>query len=177
MKKSLLQKILLAALFTALTAAGSMLRIGNATLQTLFSTLSGILLGPVWGPVSQLLYIFLGLVGLPIFVEGGGPAYAVHPAFGFLLGMVLSSFVAGILTEKTGWSIWIITALGLFSVYVIGLPYYYVIHRFYNHDVELTVTMALMNMTMFIPGDVLKMLVIAPVGDRLLPILRKDLYY
>ena len=176
MKKSLLQKLLLTALFATLTAAGAMLRIGSASLQTMFATLSGALLGPVWGPVSQLLYLFMGLIGLPIFLEGGGPSYIVNPGFGFIVGMVLSSFVSGILTERTNWNIWIVSALSLVSVYLIGIPYYYCIHRFYNVDTELTVAMALINMTMFIPGDILKLVVVAPVSDRLLPILRKDLY-
>ena len=90
MKKSTLRNLLLTALFTALTAAGTILRIGECSLQTLFSVLSGLLLGPVWGPVSQLLYFALGLTGLPMFIYGGGLLYAVEqPTFGYLLGMIL----------------------------------------------------------------------------------------
>ena len=110
MRKSVLQKMLLTALFTTLSAAGALIHIGDASLQTLFSALSGILLGPVWGPLSQFLYVFMGLLGLPVFINGGGPTYIAQPFFGYLLGMILSAFVTGILTEKTHWNICLISA-------------------------------------------------------------------
>lgn len=175
MRKSALQKLLLTALFTALAAAGAMLRIGDATLQTFVAALSGILLGPVWGPVSQLLYILLGLIGLPLFIEGGGPMYAIHPTFGFLLGMILSSFITGILTEKTNWNIWLVSALGIFSVYVIGIPYLYGIFRFVKAE-EMSFAFAAVSTMVYIPIDIAKMFLVAVIGERLLPVVRKDLY-
>ncbi len=175
MRKSLLRKLLLTALFTALSAAGAMLHIGDASFQTLFAAMSGILLGPVWGPVSQLLYVALGLMGLPLFLEGGGPMYVVHPTFGFLLGMILSSFLTGILTEKTKWNIWLVSALGLLSVYVIGTPYLYGIFRYYRAE-EMTFAFAAMSVAVYLPIDVVKLFLVAIIGERLLPVVRKDLY-
>ena len=44
---------------------------------------------------SALLYVTLGLVGLPIFASGGGIGYIASPTFGFLYGMVIASlFIA-----------------------------------------------------------------------------------
>ena len=64
------------ALFAALTAVGAFLRIpmgySSVTLQYLFTAMAGLLLGRKWGALSQLLYVLLGLVGLPIFTMGGG---------------------------------------------------------------------------------------------------------
>lgn len=176
MKKSLIQKLLLTALFTSLTAAGAILHIGDASLQTLFSALSGILLGPVWGPASQLLYVAMGLLGLPLFVEGGGFLYAVHPTFGFLLGMVLSSFVTGILTEKTNWNIWLISTLGLLSAYLIGMPFLYFISRYYYHTEGMTFLIAFKMTIVYLPMDFAKLFAVAIVGKRMLPVVRKDLY-
>ncbi len=176
MRKSLIQKILVTALFTALTAAGAILHIGDASLQSMFSALSGILLGPVWGPVSQLLYVFMGLLGLPIFIEGGGIFYVVHPTFGFLLGMILSSFVTGILTEKTNMNIWLVSILGLLASYVIGLPFLYFISRYYYETQGMTFFIAVKMVLVYFPMDFLKLLVVAAVGKRLMPMLRKDLY-
>lgn len=174
MRKSLIQKLLLTALFTALTAAGAILHIGEASLQTMFSVASGLLLGPVWGPVSQILYVGMGLLGVPIFIEGGGLLYVVHPTFGYLLGMILSSFVAGILTEKTEWNIWLITALSLLSVYLIGIPYSY--FYFKSQTDEMTWTAAISMGIVFLPMDFGKWFVVSPLGNRLIPVLRKDLY-
>ncbi len=177
MKKSTLRNLLLTALFAALTAAGTILRIGECSLQTLFSVLSGLLLGPVWGPVSQLLYFVLGLTGLPMFIYGGGLLYAVEqPTFGYLLGMILSSFVSGILTEKTDWNIWIVSALGLLSVYLIGTPYayFYFLHR--GAEALSFGTAVTMSFLVFVPIDIFKLFAVALIGKRLMPVLRKDLY-
>ena len=175
MRKSVLQKMLLTALFTTLSVAGALIHIGDASLQTLFSTLSGILLGPVWGPLSQFLYVFMGLLGLPVFINGGGPTYIAQPFFGYLLGMILSAFVTGILTEKTQWNIWLISALGLLSAYLIGVPYSY--FYFMNKLPEEMTFMTAVNMgIVFLPLDFAKLFAVAGIGKRLLPVVRKDLY-
>lgn len=169
MRKSLIEKMLLTSLFTALTAAGAILHIGEASLQTLFSTLAGILLGSFWGPVSQGLYVLLGALGVPIFVNP-----VTGPTFGYVLGMILSAFVAGILTEKTQWNIWLVSALGLLSVYLIGVPYTYFFFK--AQTAEMSVLTAINMGIVFIPADFGKWFVVATVGKRLLPVLRKDLY-
>ncbi|MBP3412837.1 MAG: biotin transporter BioY, partial [Oscillospiraceae bacterium] len=141
-RKRKLQKLLLTALFTALTAAGALLHIDVASLQTMFACLAGLLLGPVWGPVSQALYVFLGLLGLPIFVGGGGFAYVLKPFFGFLPGLILCAFVTGVLSKKTQWNIWLITTLGLLSVYLIGTPYFYFIWRAQTEEMNAWIAIA-----------------------------------
>ena len=175
MRKSLLQKMLMTALFTALTTAGAFLHIGEASLQSLFAALSGILLGPVWGPASQALYVFMGILGLPVFVSGGGFAYIAQPTFGFLLGMILASFVTGILTEKTRWNIWLVSALGLLSVYLIGIPYCY-FHFMSIAPEEMTFVAAINMGIVFLPMDFAKLFAVAGIGKRLLPVVRKELY-
>ncbi len=181
MRKSLLQKLLMTALFTALTAAGALLHIGEASLQTMFACLAGILLGPVWGTLSQALYVVLGLLGVPVFVSGGGFSYVFQPFFGCLLGMILCAFVTGILTERTNWNIWVTSVLGLLSVYVIGTPYFYLIERYYigaNLDGEpISFGIAFVaSCFVYLLIDFGKLVICATVGKRLLPVVRKDLY-
>ena len=76
--RSPLRNMLLTALFAALTAVGAFLRIplgySSFTLQVFFTCMAGVLLGPYWGAASQAVYVLLGLVGLPIFTEGGVPS-------------------------------------------------------------------------------------------------------
>ena len=90
------------ALFTALTAAGAFIRIplgySSITLQFFFTAMAGCLLGPVWGPVSQTVYVALGLIGLPIFTQGGGLTYLLQPTCGFLIGLIPAAWVIGLLT-------------------------------------------------------------------------------
>ena len=74
--RSTVLPLVLTALFAALTAIGAFLRIPageiSFTLQVFFTSMAGILLGPWWGAASQVVYVLLGLIGLPIFTEGGG---------------------------------------------------------------------------------------------------------
>lgn len=75
------------ALFTTLTAVGAFIKIPVPvvpfTLQFLFTTMAGLLLGKRLGALSVAVYVALGLAGLPIFAEGealdicSGPASAI----------------------------------------------------------------------------------------------------
>ena len=49
---------------------------------------------------STTSYIVIGLLGAPIFAAGGGPAYIASPTFGFLYGMVISSFFIAFLLNN-----------------------------------------------------------------------------
>ena len=126
MKRPPLKKLLLTALFAALTALGAFLRIpvghSSVTLQFFFCAVAGLLLGPYWGAASQLVYVLLGLIGLPVFSEGGGLMYVAKPAFGFLLGLIPAAFFIGLFSRKKPWLSYL---AGLFSLYAVGLPYFY----------------------------------------------------
>ena len=77
--KNRLYLLILCSLFAALCAIGAFIKVPLAwlpiTLQTFFSTLAGLLLGKKWGTVSVVVYLLLGLIGLPIFTQGGGIGY------------------------------------------------------------------------------------------------------
>ena len=40
----------------------------------------------------------IGLLGLPVFTQGGGIGYVLQPSFGFLLGLIPAAAVIGALT-------------------------------------------------------------------------------
>ena len=72
------------------------------TLQFLITNICCLILGKKWGTISVLLYLLLGLFGLPIFSDGGGFAYVLKPSFGFLIGMLVGGFFAAWFREKVG---------------------------------------------------------------------------
>ncbi len=90
-----------AVLFAALTGIGAAIRIPLApvpvTMQVFFVCLSGLVLGPVWGPVSQLLYLLAGLSGAPFFAAPpyAGPQVLLGPTGGYLWGFVVASGLTG----------------------------------------------------------------------------------
>ena len=154
--------MILAALFAALTAVGAFIRFPlgamSVTLQFMFTAMAGVLLGAKWGAVSQTVYVVLGLVGLPVFTMGGGIGYVMQPSFGFLLGLIPTAWVIGRLTEKENghWRIALACLAGLAVLYLIGLPYMYLIMKLYLHKSITVWTAVKAGMLVYLPGDAIK---------------------
>lgn len=166
------------ALFAALTAAGAFIRIplgySSITLQFFFTAMAGCLLGPVWGPVSQAVYVALGLIGLPIFTQGGSLTYLLQPTCGFLIGLIPAAWVIGLLTAHRPPHP-VRTALaclaGLTVLYAVGLPYMAVILNQYMGNAMGFSAILWAGMLPFLPGDMLKIAVTAALA----PLLQKRL--
>ena len=168
----------LVSLFTALTAVGAFIRIPipyvPLTLQTLMVMFAGLILGSRRGVMSQLLYLALGLLGLPIFAQGGGPAYVLQPSFGYLLGFVAGAYVTGKIVEakrNAGLSrILLALAFGQAAIYALGIPYLYLNLHFILHKPVSFAAALKIGFLVFIPGDAIKTaiaaLVLAPVRQR-----------
>ena len=145
MKNSLLygvsrtKKITLLAIFIALITIGAFIRIPlpitTFSLQIVFTTLSGLLLGSVYGGLSVLLYIVLGLIGVPIFTAGGGFGYVMQPTFGYLIAFMIGAFVAGLIVERSktkSYLVYIVASLiNMVIVFAIGIFYSYMITTYY----------------------------------------------
>ncbi|WP_394251739.1 biotin transporter BioY [Arthrobacter pityocampae] len=68
------------------------------TLQTLGVMLAGIVLGPARGTAAVLLYLVVGLIGLPVFSGfSGGFGVLAGPSAGYLVAFPLAALVAGLL--------------------------------------------------------------------------------
>jgi len=173
------KKIILAGIFAALTAVGAFIKIPMAissiTLQFFFTALAGILLGANLGALSQLVYVLLGLIGLPIFTQGGGFTYIFNPTFGFLIGLIASAYVIGKLTKKKTDFKQIIFAclIGLFVLYLIGLPYMHMILTVYMDKAMTVFDSIKAGMLIFLPGDFLKIAAVCIISKKLLPIIKK----
>ena len=166
--------LILTALFAALTAVGAFLQIPfgitSITLQFFFTALAGLLLGPKWGALSQAVYVGLGLTGLPVFTQGGGPGYVLQPSFGFLLGLIPAAAVIGLLAGdgSRSWRTVLACGVGDAVVYLSGIPYMYLILNLYLGR-SMTLTQVLWaGMVVFLPGDLLKIGIAAALSRPLL---------
>lgn len=119
-----------ASLFGAFTAVGAYIIIPlplvPVTLQTLFVYLAGALLGARLGALSQVIYILLGIIGLPVFHGGkAGLGILLGPTGGYLIGFILAAGLIGICTslKKRPNFIWLILFLiiGTLAIYVPGV--------------------------------------------------------
>ena len=92
------------------------------TLQTVVVFMAGAFLGKFDGALSMLLYIFSGVIGLPVFSGGSfGIAKLLGPTGGYLIGFVISAFIIGQLIEfnKKFW--WIAVSMFIGSIVVLLL--------------------------------------------------------
>jgi len=98
------------------------------TLQSFGVLVVGGALGLRRGGAAALLYVLLGLVGLPFFAEGKGGIQVIWAATGgYLVGFVVAAAVVGRLAEL-GWDRRIggaigATAIGTVVIYAIGVPW------------------------------------------------------
>ena len=69
------------------------------TMQTFVVLFLGITLGPKIGLLTLSLYLFEGIVGLPVFAgtpeKGIGFTYFIGPTGGYLVGFLVATYVAG----------------------------------------------------------------------------------
>ncbi|AKM20204.1 Biotin ECF transporter S component BioY [[Flavobacterium] thermophilum] len=95
----------LAAMFVALMAIGAnitswvpFLVVGGVpiTLQTFFCVLAGAVLGRRLGAVAMIVYMLVGLAGVPVFSKlSGGLSMIFQPTFGFILSFIVAAYATG----------------------------------------------------------------------------------
>lgn len=101
------------ALFTAMASAAAILaRFGSSivpfSLVPFVVCLAGATLRSRSGAYSMLMYMCLGLAGLPVFASPpyGGFSYVVTPSFGFIPGFVVAAYVIGRVLESMPGKVW-----------------------------------------------------------------------
>lgn len=134
MKTSRTLSLTLVAIFAAMTAIGAFIKIPLPivpfTLQIIVVYLAGSLLGSKRGLLSQLVYVLVGLAGLPVFSQGGGFTYVLQPTFGYLIGFAAGAYTIGYIIEgveqPTRKHFIIANVIGTAVIYAFGVSYLYV---------------------------------------------------
>ena len=126
------------------------------------------LLGWKKGTISYLIYLLIGLVGVPVFSGfSGGIGKIAGPTGGYLAGFLLLAIISGLFIEKFRGKIYMY-ALGM----VLGLAITYLFGTMWlSYQLELTFKEGLfMGVIPYIPGDIVKIAAALILG----PILRKN---
>lgn len=165
-----LRRMVYAALFGALTAMGAFMVIPlqpvPITLQTLFTGLAGILLGGATGAMSQIVYVLLGIIGLPVFSGGkAGIGILFGPSGGYLIGFIVGAYVIGKLTEarrKPG-LFWVLMTLfiGNVVIYSLGTVQLMVVAHLSLYKA------LLVSVAPFLIGDLIKLMTTAWIAIKL----------
>ncbi len=107
MKKLTIRDLIMCGLFAAITAVLSQISIPIPfspvpfTMQTLAVALCGVILGARKGFIAQLIYIALGVVGLPVFSGfAGGMSKILGPTGGFIISFPIMALIIGYLSDS-----------------------------------------------------------------------------
>lgn len=166
-------------IFTVLIALGAFIKIPIPvvpfTLQFLFTTMAGLVLGSKRGAISVGIYTLLGLLGLPIFSAGGGLSYVFIPSFGYILGFIVGTYITGRIMEhakrQTFVTYLIANFSGLLVVYTIGMLYYYIISNYVIDSPIGIWPLFLYCFLLAVPGDIFLCILTAILAVRLKPLL------
>jgi biotin transport system substrate-specific component len=104
MRNPNLRNLILAAMFTALTAVIAQVKLFlpgvtnvPVTLQVLAVCLTGSLLGPLWGAAAMAVYVLLGAVGVPVYAGGAaGLQVLLGLTGGYLFSYPVAALVIGL---------------------------------------------------------------------------------
>lgn len=128
--------------------------------QTFAVLLSGAALGARRGSLAMGLYLLLGLVGLPVYSDGGAGVEVVWGATGgYLVGFIVAAYVVGRLAEasldRSLWKALPVFTVGSLVVFAFGVPWLAV-----AVDAGIWEALAL-GFVPFIPGGIVKALAAA----------------
>lgn len=174
--------MVLVAVFVALITAGAFITIPfpvvPLTMQIVATTLAGLLLGPLYGGLAIALYVFIGLIGIPVFAKGGGFTYVLQPSFGYVLGMLVGAVVSGLIVQygkkRSYWVYVLASIVNMLIIYLVGVPYYYLISTFYIGN-SVTAKFLFVNMFLMLAlPDVLKCSLTALLAKKLSNILKLE---
>ncbi len=164
-----------AAMAALLCLAGMIMRWASPalvpfSLLPLFIFLTGIILGSKYGSLAVIVYVFLGLVGLPVFASApfGGIGYMLKPSAGFLIGYIAAAFVVGKIYNRQSFFTAILGVLGgIIVLYLVGLSYFYMIMTFVLSKPTNVSTILSLGFFPFILGDLIKGGIAAWLGHKI----------
>ncbi|MBT2657551.1 biotin transporter BioY [Bacillus sp. ISL-18] len=180
MRKLRALDLTLAAMFVALMAIGAnistiapFLHVGGVpiTLQTFFAILAGAILGSRLGSIAMIVYMLVGLVGVPVFADfTGGLSIIIRPTFGFILSYILAAFIIGkiVETNKSLPAFIIASLIGMAVNYLFGTNWMYFAYKLWGSAPEgFSYKMAWLWMVAPLPKDLFLSILAGIMAHRL----------
>ena len=172
-KKISVSTLTLIGLMTAVTCILGPLSIPIGPVPISFTNLAiyltVILLGWKKGTVSYLIYLLMGLVGVPVFSSfTGGPGKLFGPTGGYLIGFIFIAIISGLFVERFFGKIYMYVAgmiLGTAVCYIFGTAW-----LAFQADISFSAALAV-GVVPFILGDLIKIVIAVVVG----PTIRKQI--
>ena len=162
------KEIILCGLFAALTSICAAISIplgftpAPITLQVFAVFLTAIVLGGKLGFISQIIYVFIGAIGFPVFsFMTGGLQKIVGPTGGYIISLPIAALIIGYMCNKQGIINKIIGLfLGLMFIYLFGSIHFSIIS---NVSILEAISLTILP---FIPLDIFKVALAYLVGVK-----------
>ncbi len=158
------KKLIYCALFGAVICIMSLISIPTQPVplnMALFAVLlAGGMLGKKYGTLSVLVYILLGVVGIPVFAGfRGGLGVMAGPTGGYIAGYIVVAFLTGLVYEKTQKFKYTVPVMiiSVMLCYVLGTAWYCYIMK---SGVLSALALCVLP---FIPADIIKIVLAALV--------------
>jgi len=122
------------------------------------------ILGAKLGTASVVIYILLGLVGVPVFTNfTGGPGKLFGPTGGYIIGYIFMALICGFFVDRYGKKLPLLflgMLLGTAACYLFGTLWL-------QYQLSLTFPEALaMAVLPYIPGDLIKLVIALALGSQ-----------
>jgi len=174
----------LCALFAALSAVLSQIAIPigpvpiNMVHVSVFCAAG--LLGAKYGTLSQVVFVIMGTVGIPVFAQFNAGLWRITA--GYIIGNVFCTLVAALIIDKFGRSVKVLVSAmcaGFVMTYLFGITWvvFWTNHLSpYPPEVPLTAAAAIISILLFLPGDALKVIMSVVLIRRLHPVMQRRVH-
>jgi len=154
-----IKEIIHIGLFVALITIGAFIKVPISiipiTLQSMMVVLSGLILKKYNSVIAVMIYIFIGLIGFPVFANGGGIQYILVPSFGYILGFLLAVlFIAKFKSDNFKINI-VISIIALLLIYLSGILYFVILQFVYYKKTFTLAWIFYYLFLVYIPGDII----------------------
>ena len=133
------------------------------TMQTLIVLSLGALFGWKIGIATVILYLFEGMIGLPVFAgtpeKGLGLVYFVGPTMGYLIGFIPAVFFSGLLRVNFKYNL-IVRFILNFIIFTFSVSFIYLFGLIWLTNFVPVEKLWLLGALPFLPAELLKVLIL-----------------
>ena len=136
------------------------------TMQTLAVLVIGVLFGWKLGIATIILYLFEGIIGLPVFAgtpeKGIGLIYFTGPTMGYLIGFIPAVFFSGLLRVDFKYNLFVRFILN-FALYSFSVSFIYIFGLIWLNNFVQADQLLAFGALPFLPAEILKISILSVV--------------
>ena len=134
------------------------------TMQTLAVLVIGVLFGWKLGIATIILYLFEGIIGLPVFAgtpeKGIGLIYFTGPTMGYLIGFIPAVFFSGLLRVDFKYNLFVRFILN-FALYSFSVSFIYIFGLIWLNNFVQADQLLAFGVLPFLPAEILKISILS----------------